>query len=160
MTLAGRINQACVARLARLFENEDGPITLVLSSQGGDIDAAMAMHELIRLRIKAGGIVMTIGVGTVMSAAVLILCAGSKGYRCMTEWSKLLYHESSMSMSGPLRKLRNELDALEDTDSDFDKLVARYTGRGLNEVRQLCAKGDNWMNAGEALRFGFVDRLI
>jgi ATP-dependent Clp protease, protease subunit len=160
VTLAGVINQACVRKLARLFETVEGPITIMLSTPGGDLDAAMAMHELIRLRVDAGGVVMTIGAGAVMSAAVLILCAGTKGYRCMTRFSRMLYHESSTSIQGNVSKLRNELQALEDTDSDFDTLVAQYTGRKVEQVRKLYAKGDNWMSATQALRFGFVDKLI
>lgn len=160
VTLAGVINQSCVRRMARLFEAEDGPITILISSQGGDLDAAMAMHELIRLRVEAGGMVMTIGSGSVMSAAVLILTCGSPGARCLSRFSRLLYHESATSLQGPVSHIRTELQALEATDTDFDGLVAKYTGRSLAQVRRLYAKGDNWMTAAQVLRFGFVDKLI
>lgn len=160
VTLAGAINYNCVRKLTRLLDNEPGPITISISSQGGDIDAAMAMHELMRLRVESGGIIMTIGMGGVMSAAVLILCAGTPGYRKMTRFSRLLYHESSTAISGTVSRLRSEVKALVATDSDFDGLVASYTGRTLAEVRRLYAKGDNWMDATEVLDFGFVDELI
>jgi ATP-dependent Clp protease, protease subunit len=160
VTLSGPINQSCVRKLARVFENYDGPVTIALSTPGGDLDAAMAMHELIRLRVASGRVVMTLGVGVVMSAGVLLLCAGSKGHRVMTRFTRLLYHESATSISGPTSKIRNELQALEATDNDFDGLCAEYAGQALSAVKALYAQGDHWMTAKDCKDFGFVDTVI
>ena len=160
VTLSGTITPATVRKVTRLFADTDGPLTITICSFGGDLDAAMAMHELMRLRTSAGGVVMTIGVGAVMSAAVLLLAAGSKGHRVMTRYTRLLYHESSTEVSGPVSRIRSELGALEATDNDFDALIAEYTGKSLKRVQELYAKGDRWLSAAQALKFGFVDRVI
>lgn len=151
-----------VKRMARLFDQADGPFTLMISSPGGDVDAAMAMHELMRLTIEKGAIISTIGTGAVISAAVLLLTAGSQGHRTLTKFSRLMYHESFLGeISGTASAIGQAAQALKDYDKDFDGLIAGYTGMSLAQVRRLYANGaDRWMDADEALKLGFIDNLI
>lgn len=157
--LVGRINRAAFARLARVLESSEGPITLTIASEGGDVDMAMAMHEALRIqRDRAGRRITTIGVGSVMSAAVLLLAMGSRRY--VTQGTKIMVHGSKLKADGPVAHVATQARALQEHDHEVDTLIAKYCGCTVAEYRALYRDGDCWLDANEAKTLGLVHEVL
>ena len=158
-TIVGAIGLRTVQRVARVLANTEGPLTIVIASQGGDVRATMAIYEMLRLRRSVAEI-WTVAFGAVMSAAVLILVAGSHGCRAMGPHSRLMYHGSQAQLKGSLAQMRGDLRALTDHDREFDQIVADLTGNELSAIQALYRDGDRWLTPRESLQLGFVDQII
>ena len=119
------------------------------------------MQELMRLRRDMGEVITTIGLGAVMSAAVMLLVAGSPGQRFVGRRTRIMYHGSSIRLKeGPAARLHRDITAVLSHDREFDAIVAECTGRSVEELQALYAEGDCWLSPAQARKLGFIDRVL
>jgi len=135
------------------------PIYLVVNTYGGEVDEAFALYDAMQF---CPAPVRTIGLGKVMSAGCLILAAGQKGHRMLGEYSRLMYHAGWDNVGGDIVQQETKLHEFKRTERLYDSLLATETGHTLEEVEALYKphRLDRYMDASEALAFGFVDKLI
>lgn len=95
-------------RIVSLEEEAHGePITLFVTSSGGNLDSAIAFFDLIRL-LKIN--LTTIGSGVVHSAAFTIWMSGI--HRFLTPHTTALFHPPSRSINTSLNKRELEIDLI------------------------------------------------
>ena len=71
------------------------PVDFYISTYGGSADDMFALYDIMR-QIKTTTEIHTIGMGKVMSAGVLLLAAGTKGQRKISEEAMALFLISRM----------------------------------------------------------------
>jgi ATP-dependent Clp protease protease subunit len=77
-------------------DKKNDPINIIINSDGGDVYEALGMIDFIQsLDVK----VNTICRGRAMSAAALLLCAGT-GTRAASKNSTIMFHEISSGIYG------------------------------------------------------------
>jgi ATP-dependent Clp protease protease subunit len=163
--LIGDINEDnvndCVKWLT--YENidtkNDRMLTLYINSQGGDLYEAFGLIDMMKnSRIP----IRTIGYGSVMSAAFLILAAGAPGERYVTKNCGIMCHQMSateeMGKYHDIKATRKETDRLNKAMYDMLKETTGLDGR-IIKTRLLPAH-DVYMTAEEMVSFGAADHIL
>ena len=139
----------------KLFEKIEAPVTVRLNSYGGDVGAALAIYN--RLKLLGEGAVEIEIEGIAASAATVIACAG----KCkMAPNGLYMIHSPLLELSGnynasDLEKNQGALQAIEKA------IVAVYIEKTwLDEARLLeMMYAETWLTATDAKTMGFVDEI-
>jgi len=138
------------------FESPSKEITVYINSEGGSMYSMFAMHDIMR---KLTNPIHTIGIGRVMSAAVLLMAAGDK--RSITPNTHVMVHEPSYF--GPENKVgqwERELDHLKVLKNEMYQLLASYTGQTTEKIELDLNAQDKYISAKEAVEYGLTDNII
>ena len=134
------------------------PITFVINSPGGSIDAGFAVWDQVKM-ITSPVITMVTGLAASMGS-ILSLCA-APGKRFATEHARIMVHQPSIS--GPISGQATDLDIhakeIIKTKNLLIDLYVEHTGRKRNEIEKALDR-DTWMSAQEALKFGLLDKIV
>jgi ATP-dependent Clp protease, protease subunit len=157
--LSGEVNKESSERFIRqllLLESlSSDPITVLIDSPGGDVDAGYAIFDMIRF---VAAPVRIVGMGLVASAAALILLAVPKDRRLGLPNSHYLIHQPLSGIRGVATEIEIHARELEKTRERVNKVIAEATGQSLEQVRKDTDR-DFWMNAEEAIGYGLISRV-
>lgn len=138
-------------------ESATDPIDLFITSPGGDIRAGMMMYDVIQnseapIRMYCQGIAYSM-------AAVLFAC-GRHG-RYMLPHSELMLHEPLLgnAVHGNASSIRNISQQLLDARDKINRLLARHTGKSVEEVELAC-NHDHFFSPEESVEFGLADGIL
>jgi len=142
----------------RYLDLTPGPITLYINTPGGDEAGMFMLYDLIR---TAKNLVVTVGMGEVCSAGVLLLAAGDR--RLVTENCVLMSHEgrhSAVDLSASEAKARMKL--VEYNEWQWCELMARHTGKAAKEWEKITKKeAELWLLGGqEIVDKGIADVVV
>lgn len=158
--LSGQVNKELAEKVIRqllLLETMgDDPITLMIDSPGGDVDAGYAIFDMIRF-VKPQ--VWTLGMGLVASAGALILLAAPKERRVGLPNSHYLIHQPLSGLRGVATEIEIHARELEKTKDRLNQLIAEETGQKLSRVVKDTDR-DYWMGADEARDYGLISKVI
>ena len=151
----------CVKWLA--YENidpkSDRALTLYINSQGGDLYEAFGLIDMMR---NSAVPVRTIGYGSVMSAAFLIVASGSPGERYITKNCGIMCHQMSVLEEAgkyhDIKATRKETDRLSKAMYDVLKETTGLDGRIIKT--KLLPAHDVYMTTEEMLAFGAADHIL
>ncbi len=148
-----------VVRGIKLLDRTDGPITVVLSCEGGVVDDGMAIYGAIRtcrneVTIEVQGIAASMG-SIIMQAGDRII---------MEKNSKIMIHLGEFSCEDHHNNAKNQIDDNErHNDWMIDMFIKkikqkrpRYTRKQFKAEIQF----DRFIYADEALKLGLIDEII
>jgi ATP-dependent Clp protease protease subunit len=134
-------------------------LTLYVNSQGGDLYEALGLIDMMKnskLRIR------TIGYGSVMSAAFLIVAAGTKGERYIAQNTGIMCHQfSSIEDVGKyhdIKATRKEIDRLHQAMYNVLKDATELDGRTIKN--KLLPAHDVYMTAEEMISYNAADFVL
>jgi ATP-dependent Clp protease protease subunit len=157
--LSGEIDKESSERFIRqllLLESLGSePITILIDSPGGDVDAGYAIFDMIRFVVAP---VRIVGMGLVASAAALILLAVPKDRRLGLPNSHYLIHQPLSGIRGVATEIEIHARELEKTRDRVNQVIADETGQSIERVRKDTDR-DFWMNAEEAITYGLISRV-
>jgi hypothetical protein len=132
-------------------------ITIVINSLGGDCGSGFAIVDTI-LELRSAGInVNGVVRGTAQSMAATILQSVST--RSIGPNSCIMLHEGSLSSWGTPGQVNDHLSLMSlFMDRALDLLAERST-LPRAEIKKRWERRDWYLNAKEAKKFGFVDRI-
>ncbi len=139
-----------------LRESMDSPITLVINSPGGSIDAGMLMYDII---CKSPAPIKMYCIGKAFSMAAILFASGSHG-RYILPHSKIMLHEPLIpfGIGGKTTTIQTISDSLLKTKQDMEAILALHTGRTPEEIAEI-TKTDHYFTAQEAVDFGLADAV-
>ena len=134
------------------------PIELYVSSYGGDLDEAFALHDVTRT-ISAP--VHTVALGKCMSAAPLLVACGAAGHRYVSENTTFMLHDCSLEVpEGSPSFVASHAAAAKAQMSSLARLLARYTKKNARHWAGIFAgKSDRFFTAEQAVAWGLVDQI-
>jgi ATP-dependent Clp protease protease subunit len=162
--LTGEIEYGNVSRAIQwlLYENhqhEKPPhLTLYINSGGGDLYNAFA---LIDVMLGSEIPIWTVGVGSVMSAAIVILACGAKGHRYLGKHTGVMMHQFTSMLEGKEHEIAasmREMDLCRERVNDL--LVKRCKMSDKTVREKLLHPSDVWLTAQEAIQYHFADKLL
>ncbi|MEY4582672.1 MAG: hypothetical protein RL701_7375 [Pseudomonadota bacterium] len=134
------------------------PITLVIQSPGGSVDAGFAVWDQIKLITSP---VTTVVTGLAASMGSILSLSAVKGRRFATANSRILIHQPSIHGG-----VRGQASDLEIHAREILKLRARIialyqeaTGKDRDTIAAAIER-DTWLTAEEAKEFGLIDKVI
>lgn len=143
-----QISASTLNRVSYLTKSTAEPITLRITSPGGDAFAALSIYNLLK-----GKNVTTEILGLCASAATLIACAG-KTIRMASNGLYMIHSPSVL--------LFNQYDkqAIEKLGTTMDKVEESILQVYRSRVKDFAMPSEElWLNAQEAKALGFIDEI-
>ena len=130
---------------------------LIVSSNGGDLSSAFALVDAI----KGSKIpVMTVGLGVIASAGLLVFISGEPGCRTLTPNTSILSHQNSGGVWGKEHELFSVQREFELTTERMLSHYKKCTALNEKEIRKLLLPPqDVWLSAKEAKKYGICDTI-
>ena len=134
----------------------DAPITLFISSPGGEVQSGLALYDVMQAVICP---VHTVCLGLAASMASLLFIAFDD--RRMLPHSRVMIHDPLIGggMGGSALSVKARADDLMHIRDITANVIARHTGMPLERVFKLTAS-DTFFEADEAVTAGLADRVI
>ncbi len=130
-------------------------IQLIINSNGGDLNSAFAVIDIMR---GSPIPIHTVGLGCIASAAFAIFIAGEKGHRLLTPNTSVLSHQYSWGAYGKEHELFSTVKEYELTTERMVNHYKKCTGLNEKQIRQyLLPPQDVWLSGKEAKKLGACD---
>jgi ATP-dependent Clp protease protease subunit len=163
--LVGEIDEENVNRCIKwlTYENLDQRaekvLTLYVNSTGGDLYQAFALIDIMK---SSEYTIRTIGIGTVMSAAFLIVSSGDKGERYISKNASCMCHQ--LTEGGADLKYHDVKAAMQETELSNTKMLnilVENTGKVPSYVKKrLLGPTDVYMTAEQMIEHGAADQIL
>jgi ATP-dependent Clp protease, protease subunit len=137
-------------------EDPDKDINLYINSPGGSVTAGLAIYDTMQY-IRPD--IATICMGQATSMGALLLAAGAKGKRYALPHARVMIHQPLGGVQGQATDIDIQAKEILKIKELIHNILVKHTGQTLEKIRQDTER-DYFMDAGEALRYGIVDRII
>ena len=142
------------------LENEapGKPITVVINSPGGSIDAGFAVWDQLKMTSSP---ITTIVTGMAASMGSILMLAASPGKRFATPRSRVMIHQPNLSsvVQGQATDLEIQAKEILKMKQLIIDIYIQATGKGFEAIEKAIDR-DTWMTADEAKIFGLLDGIV
>ena len=139
---------------------EIDPIEFYVSTFGGQASEMFAVYDVMRM-VRENVPVMTVGLGKVMSAGVLLLASGTKGIRKIGKHCRVMIHGVNSGHSGYIADMENEFNETKLTQKQYVAALAAETDMTPAYIRKLMGKKTNvYLDAQQAVDLGIADIIV
>jgi len=139
------------------FTNISAPVSIYISTYGGDASAALEMYDAMKTCAMP---IVTIAMGKCMSAGTLIVAAGEKGSRFATQNCRFMIHQVSGACMGNMAEMENAMGETKKLQDIYVGLLSKETGVPVEKILADIQKGDHYMSAEEAIEYGLIDKIV
>ena len=136
-------------------ENPSKPISMYINSPGGVVTAGMAIHDTMQY-IKPS--VSTVCVGQAASMGSFLLASGEPGMRIALPNARIMVHQPSGGARGMASDIEIQAREILRIRQRMNDLYVKYTGQSLTDIEKALDR-DTFLEAEEAKKFGFVDKV-
>lgn len=142
-----------------LMSSTNKTIQLYCNSVGGDMYDMFALYDVMK---DVTCDIETIAVGCVMSAAPLIIAAGTEGKRCALPNTYWMLHDMAGGCDGDAKVIDQENDLKHSLDmkKQWIKLLARETGTKQIVWRNFTKGIDKYFDNKKAKELGIIDHIL
>ena len=152
--ISGEINQELAkkvcTKLLILEELSDEPIKIFINSQGGHVESADTIHDVIKF-IKPK--VIMIGTGWVASAGITIYLAAEKENRYSLPNTRYMIHQPLGGFNGPATDIGIEAKEILRVRTRINNLISEATNQPIEKVNKDTDR-NYWLTSTEALEYG------
>ena len=160
ISIFGGINEKLAKSVAQqllaLSEDNDDPITIYISSPGGNVESGDVIYDMIKFIRPT---VRVVGTGWVASAATNIYLAAKKENRYSLPNTRYLVHQPSGGSRGDATDIKIQMEEILKTKQRINQIIANETGQPIERVEQDTDR-DYWMSAEDAIEYGIVGAII
>jgi len=145
-------------RLLRKINPNLTSVTILLNSGGGDVVETLGLIDYIRTLDNDGVKTNIVCRGMAMSAAALLLTAGT-GLRAVSKHSKIMVHQLSSFTAGKLSDVKSNAKFAEQLEDDCNRIMEECTKKDKkwwSDNQQT----DYFLTSTQALELGIVDKII
>ncbi|MFI9400798.1 ClpP family protease [Nocardia sp. NPDC052316] len=137
-------------------ESPDREISLYINSPGGSNTAMLAIYDTMQFMRTP---VETYAMGQAVSAAAVLLAAGTPGRRYVLNHSRVLLHQPSAQGQGTISDLALQAAEVMRVRAQTEAILSKHTGQSVEQLRKDTAR-DRVFTAQEAVAYGLADELI
>jgi len=153
-------HQASLVIAQMLFleaENPEKDIFLYVNSPGGSVTSGLAIYDTMQY-VKPD--ISTICMGQAASMAAVLLAGGAKGKRFALPHARILIHQPLLQgLGGQATDIDIHAKDILRLRARLNEVLALHTGQPVEKIN-LDTERDFILEAGEALAYGLVDRVI
>jgi len=160
--LSGEVSQesidTIVAQLLYLDSVDNRDINIYISSPGGDCYSGL---ELVSVMDFVKSDVSTTVLGLAASMGAVIASNGAKGKRFVLPYSRFMIHQPLSSFGySKFTDSKIALQEMESVRGDLYEILAKNSGKTVDEIIYLCENGDKWYKGEEIIKENFMDALV
>jgi ATP-dependent Clp protease, protease subunit len=160
ITLFGEINmevaKKTISAMLAMAGVNDEPITLVINSPGGHVEAGDTIYDMIKF-IKPE--VRVLGTGWVASIATLIYLGAKKHNRYCLPNTRFLIHQPLGGAQGYAVEIDIQARQILKMKERLNRIISAETGQSYERVAKD-AERDYWLFAEEAKDYGIVTHIV
>ena len=145
-------------RLLKKINTSLKSITILLNSGGGDVVETLGLIDYIRSIEKDGIKTNIVCRGMAMSAAALLLTAGT-GLRAASKHSKIMVHQLSSFTAGKLSDIKSNARFAEQLEDDCNEIMEECTNKDKKWWKNI-QQNDYFLTSDQALELGIIDKII
>ena len=134
----------------------DKDIHFYINSPGGSVYAGLGIYDIMNF-IQCD--VATYCIGMAASMGAFLFSAGKKGKRFSLPSSRIMIHQPLGGARGQASDIEIQAREIIYLKGRLNEALARHTGKTLQEVEKATDR-DNYLNAGEAVEFGLIDKVV
>lgn len=136
-------------------EDKNKPINMIINSGGGSVYEALGIIDYMQsLDIKVNTIVR----GCAMSAAALILCAGT-GIRASSQNSTIMFHEISSDIYGKSSDMKANVQHMEQLENILLGIISGNSKKDIDFWKSNTIK-DFYLTPKQGIELGVIDTII
>lgn len=131
------------------------PIWIILNSPGGDLYHGLALHDVLVSLREFGVKINILGIGSVASAAAVVLQAGTRRYSL--PHTQFLVHQLSelkIFSEEEVTEVKENAKELDRVNKVVMNIIAQRTGRPLMKLLKETEKKNLWLGAEAAKAYG------
>lgn len=156
--VSGGSVQHCIVNLGQWQRRDpEKPIEIIFNSPGGGVFDGLALYDYIKEIQEGGTPVNTTGLGMAASMGGILLQAGDT--RTMSYNSYLLIHEVQDIAAGNASELRDQVKFTDRIQNRLLNILAERSTLNQKQIERRWQRKDWWLDAEEALKLGFVDKV-
>jgi ATP-dependent Clp protease protease subunit len=160
--LSGEVNSTSmdtiVAQLLYLDSIDERDINIYINSGGGDCYSGLELVSVMNF-IKSD--VSTTVLGLAASMGAVIASSGAKGKRFLLPYSRFMVHQPLSSFGySKFTDSKIALEEMESVRNDLYEVLAKNSGKTIEEIIPMCENGDRWMKPNQTIELGFADKII
>jgi ATP-dependent Clp protease protease subunit len=162
--LTGEINEDNVLGCIKwiIFENidvrEKKKLTLYINSTGGDLYQAFALIDVMK---KSHHPIAVIGLGSVMSSALLIFSAGTQGQRYASRNCSFMSHQYHDTVIGKYHEHKSSMKEGDRCINRMIEILEEATGLTRAKIRsKLLSASDTYFDADQIVELGIADHIL
>ena len=142
-----------------LITKADKILTLYINSSGGDLYQDFGLIDVMNTSEYP---IRTIGIGSVMSAAFLIMASGSKGERYIAENTGIMCHQfAGGGADVKFHDLKAEMKENDLLNQKMVDILVASTGKVPSYIKKrLLPPTDVYMTAAEMVEHGAADHIL
>ena len=143
-------------KLIAMSELCDDDIILFINSQGGHVESADTIHDMIRFvrpRVKM------VGTGWVASAGAHIYLAPPRADRFALKNTRFMLHQPHGGVRGQASDIGIEAREIVKMRQRLNQIIAEQTGQPIEKVQEDTDR-NFWMGVEEARAYGIVGKVI
>lgn len=133
------------------------PITIVFNSPGGLVTEGFAFYDFLRDLSAQGHPITTKCIGAAASMGAVLMQAGDE--RIMTPTSFMMVHEISGGDEGTVAQLKDTIAIVERFQEKALDILTENAKITRAALKKKWVKTDWFLDANEALKHGFIDRI-
>lgn len=141
------------------IKNKLAEIEIDISSQGGSIFAGREIVGAIERAKLAGIVVKTTCLSFAYSMGAAIFSSGTKGYRKLSEFAELMYHNANGSIEGDINTIENYVSKLKEMSANLYNYVVSGNEENATEIKS-CFDTEKFIGASDAIRLKLADGII
>jgi ATP-dependent Clp protease protease subunit len=161
--LTGEIGYENISRVIQwiVFEHttteRPDHLTLYLNSGGGDLYNAFALVDIM---VASTIPIYTVGIGNIMSAALLIFACGEVGHRYVAKHTGVMMHQFHSDMEGKEHEIVASMKELQECRTRVNDLLKTRCGITDTVRKKLLNPSDVWLTAEEAIKYRLADSIL
>ncbi len=132
-------------------------ITIMIDSPGGDIIAGNNLIDTILWLREEGHKITTVSQGMAASMAGILLQTGDE--RIMGPNGVMLIHEASFMAGGSFGQVEDTVEFVKKLQDKLLDILSERSTLTKQQIKNRWKRTNWWLNANEALEYGFVDRI-
>jgi ATP-dependent Clp protease protease subunit len=146
-----------------MYENmceydKDKKLILYINSLGGELYQSFALIDMMKISKYP---IVTIGVGSIMSAAFLIFSCGSKGHRYIAPNTGIMCHQFSDYMDNKYHDIKAAMKEAEYCNERMMNILRVATGLESRIIKsKLLGPSDAYFTPQELIELNIADHIL
>jgi ATP-dependent Clp protease, protease subunit len=149
-------NLICAQLLFLEAENPDRDISIYINSPGGDPVSMMAIYDTMQF-IRND--ISTLCFGQAVSAAAILLIAGTKGKRFALPHTRIILGQHSSAANGQVSDIEIQAAEIARARRSMMSILSTHSYRDVDQIARDTDR-DLILTSSEAVEYGFVDEVL
>lgn len=147
-----------ILKSCEILKVKKEPVTIIINCPGGDVYAGLSIIDSFKILKKAGCKVIMRVQGSCMSMAAIILATGD--LRQATEYSQIMIHQGQQFIMGRFDETKLEMKQNNILETICNDILVTRCKQDLEYIEKVQEKGNFYLDAKKALKFGIIDEII